>query len=161
MASNKQRKTGIGDVVTNRKANHDYTILDTLEAGLVLRGSEVKSLRAGKGNLNEAFARIEGDEVWLYGSDIQSYEFANIYDHTPKTKRKLLLHRQEIRKLHSSVTIAGRSLIALKMYWKNRRIKVLLGIGVGKQHQDKRETLKRAVQKREMDQAMKAARRAG
>jgi SsrA-binding protein len=159
MASKKTRTTGVGDVVSNRKAHHDYKILETLEAGLVLRGSEVKSLRAGKGNLNEAFARIDNEEVWLYGCDIQSYEFANRFDHTPKSKRKLLLHRAEIRKLHSSVTIAGRALIALKMYWKDSKIKVLLGIGVGKQNQDKRETLKTAVMKREMDQAMKAARR--
>jgi SsrA-binding protein len=147
------------DLITNRKALRDYQILETYEAGIVLRGSEVKSLRAGQGNLTDAFARIEKDEVWLYQFDIQPYKQANQFNHEPKAVRRLLLHRQEIRKLFSLVSVKGRSLVALKMYWKKRHLKVLLGVGIGKQSRDKREDLKKAAAKREMDQAMKEARR--
>ena len=147
------------DLITNRKALRDYQILDTYEAGIVLRGTEVKSLRAGQGNLTDAFARIENNEVWLYQFDIQPYKQGNIYNHEPKAVRRLLLHRREIRKLFSIVSVKGRALVALKMYWKNRRLKVLLGVGVGKNVRDKREDLKKAAAKREMDQAMKESRR--
>jgi SsrA-binding protein len=147
------------DLITNRKAHRDYQILETYEAGIVLRGSEVKSLRAGQGNMTDAFARIENNEVWLYQFDIQPYKQANQFNHEPKAVRRLLLHRQEIRKLFSTVAVQGRTLVALKMYWKNRHLKVLLGVGVGKNVRDKREDLKKAADKREMDQAIKQARR--
>ena len=147
------------DLITNRKAHRDYEILETYEAGIVLRGTEVKSLRAGQGNLTDAFARIEKDEAWLYQFDIQPYKQAHIYNHEPKAVRRLLLHKREIRKLFSLVAVKGRSLVALKMYWKGRVLKVLLGVGVGKNVRDKREDLKKAVAKREMDQALKQARR--
>jgi SsrA-binding protein len=147
------------ELITNRKALRDYQILETYEAGIVLRGSEVKSLRAGHGNLTDAFARIENNEVWLYQFDIQPYKQANQFNHEPKAVRRLLLHRQEIRKLFSLVAVRGRSLVALKMYWKSRRLKVLLGVGIGKQARDKREDLKKAAAKREMDQALKESRR--
>jgi SsrA-binding protein len=147
------------DLITNRKAHRDYEILETYEAGIVLRGTEVKSLRAGQGNLTDAFARIENNEVWLYHFDIQPYKQANQFNHEPKAVRRLLLHRQEIRKLFGIVAVKGRSLIALKMYWKGHRLKVLLGVGLGKNVRDKRQDLKKAVAKREMDQALKQARR--
>ncbi len=147
------------DLITNRKAHRDYEILETYEAGIVLRGTEVKSLRAGQGNLTDAFARIENNEVWLYQFDIQPYKQANIYNHEPKAVRRLLLHRQEIRKLFSIVAVKGRTLVALKMYWKNHHLKVLLGVGIGKNVRDKREDLKKAADKRDMDQALKESRR--
>src|ERR1700748_2580867 len=115
------------DLITNRKAHRDFEITETYEAGIVLVGTEVKSLRAGQGNLTDAFARIEKNHVWLYGFDIQPYKQAPQFNHEPKAVRRLLLHRQEIRKLFGMVSVKGRSLVALKMYWKNRRLKVLLG----------------------------------
>ncbi len=147
------------DLITNRKALRDYQILETYEAGIVLHGSEVKSLRAGQGNLTEAFARIENNEAWLYQFDIQPYKQANIFNHEPKAVLRLLLHRREIRKLFSLIALKGRSLVALKMYWKGRKLKVLLGVGIGKNVRDKREDLKKAAAKREIAQALKEARR--
>ncbi len=147
------------DLITNRKAQRDYEILETYEAGIVLRGSEVKSLRAGHGNLTDAFARIEKDECWLYQFDIQPYKQATIFNHEPKAVRRLLLHRQEIRKLFGIVAVKGRTLVALKMYWKNGNLKVLLGVGIGKNVRDKRQDLKKAAAKREIDQALKDSRR--
>jgi SsrA-binding protein len=138
------------DLITNRKAHRDYQILETYEAGIVLRGTEVKSLRAGQGNLTDAFARIEKDEAWLHNFDIQPYKQGNRFNHEPKAVRRLLLHRQEIRKLFGIASVKGRALVALK---------VLIGVGLGKNVRDKREDLKKAVAKREMDQALKQARR--
>jgi len=146
------------DLITNRKAQRDYEILETYEAGIVLKGTEVKSLRAGQGNLTDAFARIEKNEVWLYNFDIQPYKQANRFNHEPKAVRRLLLHRREIRKLFELVSVAGRALPALKMYWKNRKLKVLLGVGTGKNVRDKRQDLKKAAAKREIDQALKSRR---
>lgn len=147
------------DVITNRKAPRDYHILETYEAGVVLRGTEVKSLRAGKGNLSDAFARIEKQQAWLYNCDIQPYEQGNRYNHEPKAVRRLLLHKSEIRKIFGNVSVKGRSLVALKMYWKANKIKVLLGVGIGKNQRDKREDMKKADVKREIDQAIKGSRR--
>jgi SsrA-binding protein len=147
------------DLLTNRKASRDYQILETYEAGIVLKGTEVKSLRAGQGNLTEAFARIEDGQVWLYQLDIQPYKQGNIFNHEPKAVRRLLLHRSEIRKLFGLAAVKGHTLVALKMYWKTRRLKVLIGVGIGKNVRDKREDLKKAAARREIDQAMKEARR--
>jgi SsrA-binding protein len=147
------------DLITNRKALRYYEILETYEAGIVLRGTEVKSLRAGHGNLTDAFARIEKNECWLYQFDIQPYQQASIFNHEPKAVRKLLLNRQEIRKLFGIVAVKGRTLVALKMYWKNGVLKVLLGVGIGKNVRDKRQDLKKAAAKREIDQAIKESRR--
>ena len=147
------------DLITNRKAHRDYEITETYEAGIVLRGTEVKALRANQGNLTDSFARIENNEVWLYGFDIQPYKQAHQFNHEPKAVRRLLLHRQEIRKLFGIVSVKGRSLIALKMYWKGHHLKVLLGVGIGKDSRDKRQDMKKAEAKREMDQALKDARR--
>src|SRR5260370_18204791 len=113
------------DLITHRKALGDYQNLETYEAGIVLRGTEVKSLRAGQGNLTDAFARIENNEVWLYQLDIQPYKQAHIYNHEPKAVRRLLLHRQEIRKLFVLVAVKGRTLVALKLYWKGSHPKLL------------------------------------
>ena len=143
------------DLITNRKAPRDYNILETYEAGVVLRGTEVKSLRAGKGNLSDAFARIENQQVWLYNLDIQPYEQAHRFNHEPKAVRRLLLHKNEIRKIFGTVAVAGRTLVALKMYWKSNKIKVLLGVGIGKNQRDKREDLKKSAMKRDVDQALK------
>lgn len=148
------------DIATNRKSARDFTILETLEAGLVLKGTEVKVLREGRANLNDAFARIEKDEAWLYQLEIPQYEKAGpAYQHEPKAVRRLLLHKAEIRKLFGQVSIKGRTLVALKMYWKNNCAKVLLGVGIGKNQRDKREDLKKADAKREIAQAIKSKRR--
>jgi SsrA-binding protein len=146
------------DVLTNRKAPRDYHIEETYEAGLVLCGTEVKSIRRGKANLSDAFARIEKGRPVLYGMDIQPYEQGNRFNHEPKTARKLLLHKQEIQKIFGKVSVKGRTLVALKVYWKSNKLKVLLGVGVGKNKGDKREDLKEKADRREMDRAMKSSR---
>ncbi|MEM1058405.1 MAG: SsrA-binding protein SmpB [Verrucomicrobiota bacterium] len=148
-----------GDVINNRKARHNYSILETIEAGIVLRGTEVKSLRNGRGNLNDAFVRIQDGQAYLHNLDIQPYAQGNRHNHDPKASRRLLLHKSEIRKLFGSASIKGRTLVPLKMYWKRNRLKVLVGVGVGKTQTDKRETLKAKAAKREVDQAIKAATR--
>ena len=147
------------DLINNRKARHDYEILDTYEAGIVLRGTEVKSLRLGRGNLEAAFARIEKGEAWLYQFDIQPYDKTTHENHEAKAVRRLLLHRVELRKLHEQVTVLNRSLVPLKLYWKNNKLKVLLGVGTGKNARDKRQDIKRAESARELDRAMRQHRR--
>ena len=116
-------------------------------------------IRAGQGNLTDAFARIENGQAWLYNFDIQPYKQASYFNHEPKAVRRLLLHKIEIRKLFSLTSVQGRALVALKLYWKNRKLKLLLGVGTGKKAGDKREDMKKADAKREIDQAMKQARR--
>ena len=142
------------DISVNRKALRDYHILDRFEAGIELKGTEVKSIRAGLANVSNAFARIERGEVWLYDLDIQGYEKASFEQHVPKRRRKLLLHRREIDKLFGKIQVEGHSLIALRLYWKEARVKVELGIGKGKLAHDKRDDLKARVEKREADRAM-------
>src|SRR5690349_9351165 len=137
------------DISVNRKALHEYHILARYEAGLELKGTEVKSIRAGFANLTNAFARVEKDQVWLYGSDIQPYERASHTQHEPKRVRRLLLNRSEIDKLASKTQIEGCSLVALRMYWKGSRVKLELGVGKGKHAGDKRQDLKARVEKRE------------
>ncbi len=142
------------DISVNRKALHEYHILDRLEAGIELKGTEVKAIRAGLANVSKAFARVENGEVWLYDLDIQPYEKASHEQHVPKRRRKLLLHRQQIDKLFGKVQVEGHSLVALRMYWKEARVKVELGLGKGKLAHDKRDDLKAKVEKREADRAM-------
>jgi SsrA-binding protein len=142
------------EIVTNRKALRDYHILETLEAGIELKGTEVKSIRAGLVNLQGSFARLEGREVFLYDSDIQPYLRASHEQHEPKRRRKLLLHRVEIDKLAGETERAGRTLVALKMYWKKGRVKVSLGVGKGKVAADKRADLKKRVQEREVQRVL-------
>ena len=143
----------MSDILTNSKARHDYLILDTFEAGIVLHGTEVKALRAGKGQIADAFARVDKDEVFLHNAHIDEYSHGNLQNHKPKAARKLLLHKSEIRKLFELASVKGNALIPLALYWKNGRVKVSIGVGKGKAVFDKREDLKR----READRDMKRA----
>ena len=142
------------EIVTNRKALRDYHILETLEAGIELKGTEVKSIRSGLVNLQGSYARLEGGEVFLYDSDIQPYLRASHEQHEPRRRRRLLLHRTEIDKLARATEQAGRTLVPLKMYWKKGRVKVALGIGKGKVAADKRADLKKRVQEREVQRVL-------
>jgi SsrA-binding protein len=144
----------MADIVTNPKARRDYHILDTFEAGIVLHGTEVKALRAGKGQIGDAFARVDKEEVWLYNAHIDEYSHGNLQNHLPKAPRKLLLHRAEIRKLFELASVKGNALVPLSFYWKNGKVKVSIGVGKGKAQFDKREDLKRRDADREMKQAM-------
>lgn len=141
------------DIVTNPKARRDYEILETLEAGIVLRGTEVKSLRAGLGQLADAFARVERDEVFLHNAHIDEYRQGNRFNHEPKAPRKLLLNRREIRRLREATEIQGLALVALSLYWKQGRVKVAVGIGRSKQRFDKRQDLKQRETDRELRRA--------
>jgi SsrA-binding protein len=148
-------------VSENRRARHDYEILDTLECGIALVGSEVKSLRGGHMSLAEAYGRLEGDEVWLLGCDIPEYDKANQLNHRPKRPRKLLLHRREIRKFAAQALEKGLTLVPLKMYFKNGRVKVLMGIGRGRKAHDKRQKLKAADARRDIENALRGRSRGG
>jgi SsrA-binding protein len=143
----------MADILTNPKARRDYHILETFEAGIVLHGTEVKSLRAGKGQIADAFARVEKDEVFLYNMHIDEYAQGNRQNHEPKAARKLLLHKSEIRKLFGLSSVKGNALFPLSLYWKDGRVKVALAVGSGKVSFDKREDLK----KRESDRELKRA----
>ncbi len=138
------------EVAANKRARRDYHITETLEAGLVLRGTEVKSIREGKVSISECFARIERNECWLYGCDIQPWQTAGSYfQHEAKRPRKLLLHKNEILKLSQSTLQKGFTLVCLKLYFKGRRVKVQLGLGKGKGHADQRQDLKKKTELRE------------
>lgn len=141
-------------VAQNRKARHNFEVLDTLECGIALVGSEVKSLRQGRVSLDEAYARMDGGEVWLVGLDVPEYSFANVQNHNPRRRRKLLLHRREIRKFAAQAYEKSLTLVPLKIYFKRGRAKVLLGICRGKKQYDKREALKKRTTQREIDRAM-------
>ena len=143
----------MADIVTNSKARRDYHILDTFEAGIVLHGTEVKALRAGKGQIGDAFARVENEQAFLYNAHIDEYSHGNVQNHEPKAPRKLLLHKAEIRKLAGHALVKGNTLIALSLHWKNGKVKVLLGVGKGKAEFDKRDD----INKRESDRELKRA----
>ena len=143
----------MADIVTNSKARRDYHILVTYEAGLVLHGTEVKALRAGKGQIGDAFARVENNQVYLHNAHIDEYAFGNMQNHQPKGVRKLLLHKAEIRKLFSLASVKGNAILALSFYWKNGKVKVLLGVGKGKVEFDKREDIKKRDDDRETKRA--------
>lgn len=143
----------MADILNNPKARRDYHILETYEAGIVLHGTEVKSLRAGKGQISDAFARVEKEEVWLHNAHIEEYSFGNRENHLPKAPRKLLLHKREIRKLFVIASIKGNAIFPLSFFWKNGKVKVALGVGKGKLEFDKRDDIK----KRESDREMKRA----
>ena len=138
----------------NRKARHEYQILDTYEAGIVLKGPEVKSLRAGQLAFRDAFARVESGEVWLYNLHISPYEEANRANQEPGRVRKLLLHREEIRRLVIKTGEKGLTLIPLEIYFQKGNAKVLLGVARGRRLYDKREKLKKQTQDREAQRAM-------
>ena len=142
-------------VSENRKARHKYEVLDTLECGLVLHGSEVKSLRNGHVSLEESYARVKKGEVWLVGCDIQEYFEANRMNHDQRRARKLLLHREQIQKFANQAHEKGLALIPLKLYFKKGRAKLLLGLCKGKKMHDKRESLKKADSQRDMQREMR------
>lgn len=142
-------------VTTNRKAYHDYFVEETLEAGLVLQGTEVKSLRMGLANLTDSYAIIKKDEIFLFNAQISPYPFGNIMNHEPLRTRKLLLHREEIRKLIGKITQKGYTLIPLKIYFVRGKAKALIGLAKGKKSFDKRETIKEKESKREVERMVK------
>ncbi len=141
-------------VARNPKATHDFFILDTVEAGLVLTGTEVKAIRRKGASIKEAFARVSRGEVWLEGMNVTPYEQGNRYNHDPVRSRKLLLHRKEIEKLIGSVERQGLALIPLELYFINGKAKIQLALGKGKKAHDKRETLKKHEAEREVARAM-------
>ena len=153
MAEKSERELAQENIAENRKAFHDYHVLDTWEAGMVLLGTEVKSIREGRVNLRDSFARIEKGEVWLYNVNISSYSHRGYADHEPLRQRKLLMHREEIRKLIGKTTEKGMTLVPLRMYFSKGRVKVAIGLAKGKKDYDKRETIK----KRETDRETRAA----
>ncbi|HEY0708747.1 MAG TPA: SsrA-binding protein SmpB [Polyangia bacterium] len=143
----------------NRKARHVYSVIEKVEAGIVLAGSEVKSIRAGKLSLVDAFGEISRDEAWLLQLDIQTYGYAHSRNHEPRRRRKLLLHRTEIDRLAGKVREKGYTLVPLSLYEKDGRVKVELALVTGKQEFDRREDTKKREAQREIDRAMSARRR--
>jgi SsrA-binding protein len=143
----------MADIVTNPKARRDYHILETFEAGIVLHGTEVKALRAGKGQIADAYALVDDGEVFLHNAHIEEYSHGNLQNHVPKAARKLLLHKTEIRKLFELASVKGNALFPLSFYWKNGKVKVSLGVGKGKAQFDKRDDLKRRESDRELKRA--------
>jgi SsrA-binding protein len=137
-------------ICRNRKASHEYEILDELECGIILRGSEVKSLRNHKMSIDEAFARIRDGELWLMGADIAEYPQANIMNHEPKRPRKLLLHKKELRKFADAAEERGFTLIPLAVYFSGGKVKVMIALAKGRKLHDKREKLRTATDKQEM-----------
>jgi SsrA-binding protein len=142
-------------VATNRKARHDYHILETLEAGLVLTGSEIKSVRAGKVSLREAHAVVEGGEAWLVGAHIASYPMAGYADHEPTRRRKLLLHRRQIDQLAFDVQAKGHTLVPLRMYLKDGLAKLEIALARGKKHYDKRQAIRERDTERDMERELR------
>jgi SsrA-binding protein len=149
---------GIQTVVVNRRARHDYFILDKIEAGIALRGTEVKSIRNGKVNLGDAYAQIEDGEAWLLQMHISPYEQGNRFNHDPLRRRKLLLHRRQILKLKQATQEKGLTLIPLALYFKGSHLKVELGLAKGKRHHDRREDVARRDAEREMQRARRGDR---
>lgn len=141
--------------IVNRKAKHDYYIDSTIEAGIVLKGTEVKSIRNGAANLKDSYAIIRNGEVFLLNMHISHYKEGNIFNHEETRTRKLLLHKKEIYKLHDKVRLEGFTLVPLKLYFKEDYAKVLLGVAKGKKDYDKRETIKKRDTEREIRKAMK------
>ena len=135
----------------NRKARHDYTVLDTIECGMVLSGTEVKSVRHGEVSLAGAYGAVLGGELWLVGADIAAYKFGNRFNHEPKSQRKLLVHAKEIRDLKLKTEAKGLTLIPLRLHLKHGRVKLDLGVCRGKAVHDKRETLKKKALKRDLE----------
>jgi SsrA-binding protein len=146
-------------IAENRKAFHDYHLLETFEAGLVLLGTEVKGIREGKANLRDSFARVEAGEVWLYNVHINPYSHRGYVDHDPKRRRKVLLHREEIRKLIGRTIEKGLTLVPTRLYFRKGKVKVTLALARGKQAHDKRETIRRREVERETRAMVKERRR--
>src|SRR5437868_6459556 len=150
----KDDEDGIKTICRNKRAFHEYVVLDRLECGVVLTGTEVKSLREGSGGLEDAYAKIEDGELWLLGSDIPEYTMGNRMNHKPKRPRKLLLHRREIEKFAGKASQRGFTLVPLRMYFKDGRAKVELGVARGKQLYDKRQDEKKSQAQRDIRRAI-------
>jgi len=155
-AARAERKKAERTIAENRKALHDYHLLETFEAGMALVGTEVKAIREGRVNLRDSFARIEGGEVFVHNVHIGSYSSRGYADHEPLRPRKLLLHRHEIRKLVGKTTERGMTLVPVRMYFKNGRVKLAISLAKGKKDYDRRETIKRREIDRETRAAVKA-----
>ena len=153
-----ERERAQQNIAENRKAFHDFHIVDTYEAGVVLQGTEVKAIREGNVNLRDSFGRVEDGEVWIYNVHISPYSHRGYADHHPTRRRKLLLHRQEIKKLIGKTVERGMTLVPTRMYFKDGRIKVAISLAKGKKAHDKRETIKRRETDRETRAAVKERR---
>lgn len=145
--------------VRNAKALRDFFVDERFEAGIALKGTEVKSIRAGRAQINDAFGRMERGELWLHNAHIEQYAFGNIYNHDAKRTRKLLLHRHQLRKVAQALEAGGRALVPLRLYFKGSLVKAEVALCTGKKLYDKRETLKKKVLDREVEKAMKNRRR--
>lgn len=141
--------------INNRKAKYDYEILSTIECGIVLTGTEIKSIRNGNANLKDSYAVIKGNEVFILGMHISEYKEGNIFNHDEKRTRKLLLHKKEILKLFNKVELDGNTLVPIKLYFKGNKAKILLGLAKGKKKYDKRETIKQRDINREVQKQLK------
>lgn len=146
-------------IAKNRKAYHDYHIEDTYEAGISLAGTEVKSLREGKANLKESYVIIKNNEAFLFGCHISPYSHGNLQNHEPLRTRKLLLHRKEIDKLWSNISQKGLTVVPLKLYFKNGKAKLEIGLAKGKKHYEKRESIKEREANREIERHLKTSKR--
>jgi SsrA-binding protein len=153
------KPTGTKLIAENRRARYDYELLDRFEAGMVLTGTEVKSLREGRVTLAQAYADIRGNEVWLIGAEISTYDQGNIANHEPTRERKLLLHRGEIASLIGKVREKGQTLVPTRLYFKDGRVKIEIALARGKEKGDKRRDISERDAKRQMDRALKSARR--
>jgi SsrA-binding protein len=158
MAEKTEREKAQSSIAENRKAFHDYHLMETFEAGVVLLGTEVKAIREGRVNLRDSFARVEDGEVFLYNVNISPYSHRGYADHEPLRRRKLLLHRSEIRKLIGKTVEKGLTLVPVRLYFKDGRVKVAVSLAKGKKDYDKRETLKRRETDRETRAAVKSRR---
>ena len=153
-----RKNAAVKIVCENRKARHDYFIHETYEAGLELKGTEVKSLRAGKANLKDSYGEIKNGEVFIQNMHISPYEQGNIFNHDPLRTRKLLLHKKEIRKIEMQMKTKGYTLVPLKMYFKHGKVKVEIGVATGKKLYDKREDMAAKAAKRDLDRRIKEQR---
>jgi SsrA-binding protein len=158
MADKTEREKAQSYIAENRKAFHDYHLLETFEAGVVLLGTEVKAIREGRVNLRDSFARVEDGEVFIYNMNVSPYSHRGYADHEPLRRRKLLLHRDEIRKLIGKTVEKGMTLVPVRMYFKKGRVKVAVSLAKGKKEYDKRETIKRREADRETRAAIKSRR---
>ena len=147
----KEPQVRVADIAINRKALREYHIAERFEAGLELKGTEVKSIRGGLANINGAYARVENGQVFAYDVDVQAYAKASFAQHEPKRARRLLLHKGEIERLFGLTQIRGNTLPVLRLYWKGARVKLEIGVGKGKEAEDKRQDLKDKAEKRESD----------
>jgi SsrA-binding protein len=158
MTEKSEREKARTSIAENRKAFHDFHLVETFEAGLVLLGTEVKAIREGRVNLRDSYARVEGGEVFLYSVHISPYSHRGYADHDALRRRKLLLHRDEIRKLVGQTVVKGMTLVPIRLYFKNGRVKVAVSLAKGKKDYDKRETLRRREVDRETRAAVKSRR---